>query len=90
MLINLKSCLNLNLKSMKRFWMMPKRSCQNSHRVKNSLDKDMQTRKLTVEKEIEKEITKAQEEINDLKKLCFCYSENIRKYCFEHYRNNFR
>ena len=35
---------------------------------KNSLDKDMQTRKLTVEKEIEKEITKAQEEINDLKK----------------------
>ena len=35
---------------------------------KNSLDKDMQTRKLTVEKEIEKEITKAQGEINDLKK----------------------
>ena len=35
---------------------------------KNSLDKDMQTRKLAVEKEIEKEITKAQEEINDLKK----------------------
>ena len=35
---------------------------------KNSLDKDMQTRKLPVEKEIEKEITKAQEEINDLKK----------------------
>ena len=35
---------------------------------KNLLDKEIQTKKMTIEKEIEKEITKAQKEIGDLKK----------------------
>ena len=35
---------------------------------KNALDKDIQTKKETIEKEIEKEILKAQKEISDLKK----------------------
>ena len=35
---------------------------------KNKLDKDIQTKKLVIEKEIEKEITKAQKDISDLKK----------------------
>ena len=35
---------------------------------KNSLDKDIKIKKETIEKEIEKEILKAQKEINELKK----------------------
>ena len=35
---------------------------------KNALDKDIQNKKETIEKEIEKEILKAQKEISDLKK----------------------
>ena len=35
---------------------------------KNLLDKDIKTKKETIEKEIEKEILKAHREINDLKK----------------------
>ena len=48
---------------------------------KNLLDKEIQTKKMTIEKEIEKEITKAQKEIGDLKKSSISdiqkISENI-------------
>ena len=43
---------------------------------KNLLDKEIQTKKMTIEKEIEKEITKAQKEIGDLKKSSI---SNIQK-----------
>jgi F-type H+-transporting ATPase subunit b len=36
--------------------------------AKNLLDKNIQTKKVAIEKEIEKEISKAQKEINELKK----------------------
>ena len=36
--------------------------------TKNTLDKDIQTKKTAIEKEIEQEILKAQKEISDLKK----------------------
>ena len=43
---------------------------------KNLLDKEIQMKKMTIEKEIEKEITKAQKEIGDLKKSSI---SNIQK-----------
>ena len=46
---------------------------------KNKLDKDIQTKKDVVDKEIETEITKAQQEINELKKNSILDIQNISK-----------
>ena len=45
--------------------------------TKNSLEKDIQLKKETIEKEIEKEISKAQKEIIDLKKSSISSIQNI-------------
>ena len=69
MLINTMNCLSQNLKNMKRLWKMQKKKVIKIHvESKNALDKDIQNKKETIEKEIEKEILKAQKEISDLKK----------------------
>jgi F-type H+-transporting ATPase subunit b len=47
--------------------------------TKNQLDKDIQTKKDVMEKEIETEITKAQQEINALKKNSILDIQNISK-----------
>ena len=47
--------------------------------TKNQLDKDIQTKKDVMEKEIETEITKAQQEINELKKNSILDIQNISK-----------
>ena len=46
---------------------------------KNKLDKDIQTKKDVMDKEIETEITKAQQEINELKKNSILDIQNISK-----------
>jgi F-type H+-transporting ATPase subunit b len=46
---------------------------------KNKLDKDIQTKKDMMDKEIETEITKAQQEINELKKNSILDIQNISK-----------
>ncbi|MDC1130801.1 F0F1 ATP synthase subunit B [Pelagibacteraceae bacterium] len=46
---------------------------------KNKLDKDIQTKKNVMDKEIETEITKAQQEINELKKNSILDIQNISK-----------
>ena len=46
---------------------------------KKALDKDIQTKKETIEKEIEKEILKAQKEISDLKKNILIFEVNSKK-----------
>jgi len=46
---------------------------------KNKLDKDIQTKKDVIDKEIETEITKAQQEINELKKNSILDIQNISK-----------
>ena len=46
---------------------------------KNKLDKDIQTKKDVMDKEIENEITKAQQEINELKKNSILDIQNISK-----------
>ena len=46
---------------------------------KNKLDKDIQTKKDVMDKEIETEITKAQQEINELKKNSLLDIQNISK-----------
>ena len=46
---------------------------------KNKLDKDIQTKKDVMDKEIETEITKAQQEINELKKNSILDIQNIPK-----------
>ena len=44
---------------------------------KNALDKDIQSKKEVIEKEIEKEILKAQKEISELKKNSISSIQNI-------------
>ena len=54
--------------------------------TKNILDKDIQSKKEMIEKEIEKEILKAQKEILELKKnSIFFYSKYFSKYCIKYY-----
>ena len=48
---------------------------------KNILNKDIQSKKEMIEKEIDKEVLKAQKEILTLKKFIIVYSKYISKYC---------
>ena len=58
---------------------LKKRSIKIHLESKNKLDKDIQTKKDVMEKEIENEITKAQKEIAELKKNSISDIQNISK-----------